>query len=296
MIAAVRAAGLVKRYGNRTALHGLDIEVAPGEVFGFLGPNGAGKTTTIRLMLDLIRPTAGTIEVLGKDPRRGGPQLRRRIGYLPGELHLEGRQTAADLLAFLAARRGGVRAGRITELAELLDLDLSRQVRKLSKGNKQKVGIVQAFMHDPALLVLDEPTSGLDPLLQHRFLDLVRAARDDGRTVFMSSHVLSEVQEVADRAVIMRGGRVLATEDVDDLRKRALRNVEIAFGGPVALADFTGLPGVRDVSVDGSVLRCTTEGSADALVKAAARHTVHSIRSTEPDLEEIFFAYYGGRE
>ena len=284
--------GLGKRYGRHQALHGLDLTVEPGEVFGFLGPNGAGKTTTIRLLLDLIRPSAGSVRVFGMDPRAHAVEIRRRAGYLPGELTLEGRQTAGELLAFLGHLRGGIDARRIHALAERLDLDLSRPIRGLSKGNKQKVGLVQAFMHHPDLLILDEPTSGLDPLLQQEFLDWVRQARADGQTVFMSSHVLAEVQHVADRVGIVRAGRMVAVDDVDSMRARAVRRIEIHFDAPVPKSAFAFLAGVRDVTVDGATLRCLIEGHADALVKAAAQFTVVDLKAEEPDLEELFLSYY----
>lgn len=289
---AIALTGLTKHYGKHVALTELSLEVQPGEVFGFLGPNGAGKSTTIRILLDLIRPTAGQVRVLGADPRTGGPQLRHRIGYLPGELAIEGRNTARGLLSFLADRHGTVPADRIEALAELLDLDLNRKVGKMSKGNKQKVGIVAAFMHRPELLILDEPTSGLDPLLQQRFLGLVAEARDRGQTVFMSSHVLSEVQAVADRAVIMRAGELLGTENVDDLRRRSPRDVELVFAEPVDANEFAAIPGLHALAVEGTTLRCTTEGEVDALFKAAAKHRIVSVLSEEPDLEAIFFSLY----
>ncbi|MFD0361251.1 ABC transporter ATP-binding protein [Nocardia sp. GCM10030253] len=291
--AAIRTEGLTKHYGKHVALTDLNLEVGQGEVFGFLGPNGAGKSTTIRILLDLIRPTSGHVEVLGVDPRAGGAELRKRIGYLPGELEIEGRNTARDLLGFLADLRGTVPANRITDLADLLDLDLSKKVGAMSKGNKQKVGIIAAFMHNPDLLILDEPTSGLDPLLQQRFLDLVTAAKDNGQTVFMSSHILSEVQQTADRAVIMRAGRLLGTENVEDLRRRSPRSVELVFGEDVFADDFAALPSVRDLIIDGKTLRCTTEGEVDELFKTAAKYHLVSVLSTEPDLEEIFFSLYG---
>lgn len=292
-IAAIRTEGLTKHYGKHVALTDLNLEVGQGEVFGFLGPNGAGKSTTIRILLDLIRPTSGRVEVFGVEPRVGGAQLRRRIGYLPGELEIEGRNTARELLAFLADLRGDVAPNRITDLADLLDLDLSKKVGAMSKGNKQKVGIIAAFMHNPDLLILDEPTSGLDPLLQQRFLDLVDAAKHNGQTVFMSSHILSEVQQTADRAVIMRAGKLLGTENVEDLRRRSPRSVELVFGEDIFGDDFAGLPGVRDLTVDGKTLRCTTEGEVDTLFKIAAKYQLVSVLSTEPDLEQIFFSLYG---
>ncbi|WP_067540908.1 ABC transporter ATP-binding protein [Nocardia crassostreae] len=292
---AVRVAGLSKHYGKNVALTDLNLEVAQGEVFGFLGPNGAGKSTTIRILLDLIRPTSGHVEVFGVDPQAGGPELRKRIGYLPGELTLEGRNTAKELLNYFAGQRGTVAAGRIDELAQLLDLDLSKKVGSMSKGNKQKVGIVAAFMHSPDLLILDEPTSGLDPLLQQRFLGLVEEAKANGQTVFMSSHILTEVQQTADRAVIMRAGRLLGTENVEDLRRRAPRTVEIVFGENVFADDFGNLPGVRDLVIEGNTLRCTTEGEVDALFKTSAKYPLVSVLSTEPNLEELFFDLYERR-
>ncbi|MCP9624374.1 ABC transporter ATP-binding protein [Nocardia otitidiscaviarum] len=292
-VPAIRVAGLIKHYGKHVALTDLTLDVAPGEVFGFLGPNGAGKSTTIRILLDLIRPTAGHVEIFGTDPRAGGAELRRRIGYLPGELALEGRNTARELLAFFADQRGTVPAGRIEELAGLLDLDLSKRVGSMSKGNKQKVGIIAAFMHSPDLLILDEPTSGLDPLLQQRFLDLVGEAKRNGQTVFMSSHILSEVQQTADRAVIMRAGQLLGTENVEELRRRAPRSVEMVFAADVFADDFERLPGVRDLEISGRSLRCTTEGEVDALFKTAAKYPLVSVLSTEPDLEQMFFSLYG---
>lgn len=284
--------GLTKTYGRHRALAGVDLEVRPGEVFGFLGPNGAGKTTTIRVLLDLIRRDSGDVRVLGHDPRTAGVRARRDIGYLPGELAMGSRRPARELLMYLARLRGGVDEARIRELAERLDLDLSRPIRGLSKGNRQKVGLVQAFMHDPQLLILDEPSSGLDPLLQQEFLGMVREARARGRTVFMSSHVLSEVQDVADRAAIIRAGRMVALEDMDALRERSARRVTIRFGAPVSREEFAAIDNIRDVTVDGDTLRCMVDGSPDALVKTAARHTVLTLDSEEPDLEELFFTHY----
>ncbi|HEX2774126.1 MAG TPA: ABC transporter ATP-binding protein [Micromonosporaceae bacterium] len=289
---AIRTDRLVKNYGRNRGLAGLDLEVQRGEVYGFLGPNGAGKSTTIRILLDLIRPTSGRASVLGTDPRTGGPALRRRIGYLAGDFVVDGRQTARELLTYLGNLRGGVPRRRIEELADRLDLDLGRRIKGLSKGNRQKVGVVQAFMHTPELLILDEPTSGLDPFLQQEFVKLVGQARSAGQTVFMSSHVMSEVQQTADRVGIIREGRLITVERVEELRERAVRRVEIHFGDPVTAAEFDRLPTVSEVTVDGSTLRCRLDGRADALIKAAARHTVVNILSEEPDLEELFFTYY----
>jgi ABC-2 type transport system ATP-binding protein len=291
----IRTEALTKSYGRRRGLAGLDLEVHPGEVYGFLGPNGAGKTTTIRILLDLIRPTSGRATLFGVAPRTGGPALRRRVGYLPGDFTVLGGQTGRELLTHLAHLRGGVAADRIDALAGRFDLDLSTRISKLSKGNRQKVGVVQAFMHEPELLILDEPTSGLDPIIQQRFLELVAEARAAGQTVFMSSHVLSEVQQSADRVGIIREGRLVAVEAVESLRRRAVRRVEIEFDEPVP-ADAFNLPDVRDVRIEGTVFRCRLTGRPDGLVKAAARFGVAALKVEEPDLEELFLTYYRGEE
>ena len=293
---AISTERLVKNYGRNRGLTGLDLQVETGEVYGFLGPNGAGKTTTIRLLLDLIRPTSGSARVLGRDPR--DVTLRRRIGYLAGDFVVDGRQTGRELLTFLGNLRGGVPHSTINEFAARLDLDLGRRIKNLSKGNRQKIGVIQAFMHAPELLILDEPTSGLDPFLQQQVVMMVRDAKAAGQTVFMSSHVMSEVQQTADRVGIIREGRLIAVERVEDLRERSVRRVEIQFDEAVAPHEFSVLPGVRDVAFDhtGTTLRCQLNGRADALVKAASRHTVLSLLSEEPDLEELFFSYYNHRE
>ncbi len=289
---AIRADDLTKFYGTRRGVEGLHLDVRAGEVMGFLGPNGAGKTTTIRLLLDFLRPTRGGVTIFDLDPRRDKAALHRQIGYLPGELAFPGREKAADLLRFFADARGGVAWNQVTGLADRLELDLSRSIRTMSKGNKQKVGLVQAFMHQPALLILDEPTSGLDPLMRQEFLAMVRDARTSGQTVFMSSHVLAEVQQTADRVAIVRDGRLAAVERVESLGRRAIRTVEIHFDDPVTAAEFSGLPGVSDVVVSGPILRCTVDGRLSPLIKAAARHEVVDLLSAEPDLEETFLSYY----
>ena len=257
---AILTEGLVKRYGRARGLAGLDLEVRQGEVYGFLGPNGAGKTTTIRLLVDLLRPTAGQVSVLGLDPRRDGVALRRRVGYLAGDFVVDGRQSGRELLRFLGNLRGGVPPARIEELADRLDLDLGRRIKALSRGNRQKLGVVQAFMHAPELLILDEPTSGLDPFLQQEFQRMVGEASAAGQTIFMSSHVLSEVQQTAERVGIIREGRLVTVERVEALGERAVRHLELGFDRPVAAEEFTALPGVSDLRVDGRVVRCRLAG------------------------------------
>ena len=271
---AISTHQLVKRYGRNRGLTGLDLQVETGEVYGFLGPNGAGKSTTIRLLLDLIRPTSGQVAVLGADPRTDGVALRRRIGYLAGDFIVDGRQTGRELLTYLGNLRGGVPRGRIEELADRLDLDLSRRIKGLSKGNRQKIGVVQAVMHSPELLILDEPTSGLDPFLQQEFVGLVREAKAAGQTVFMSSHVMSEVQQTADRVGIIREGRLVTVQRVEELRERSVRRVEIHFDEPVDVAEFAALPGVSDATMDGTTLRCRLDGRADEIGRASCRERV----------------------
>ncbi|MGY1898228.1 ABC transporter ATP-binding protein [Nocardia gipuzkoensis] len=294
MVNVIELQGLTKTYGSRRGLVELSLEVRRGEVFGYLGPNGAGKSTTIRLLLDLIRPTAGSARVLGLDPRRDAVRSHAEIGYLAGDFVVPGRQRVGAMLRFLAALRGGVTPRRIGELCERLELDQDAQVSSLSKGNRQKLGLVQAFMHTPQLLILDEPTSGLDPLGQQIFLDMVAEASDNGQTVFMSSHIMSEVEAVADRVGIIREGRLVALNTVSGLRATAVRDVEVTFAEPVAVAEFAALPAVREVRVDGAVLRCQVTGSPDALLRAIVSHRVTGLLVTEPALEDLFHGYYTG--
>ncbi len=297
---AIRTAELSKRFGSHTALHGLDLTIEPGSVFGLIGPNGAGKTTTLRMLLDIIRPTSGSARVLGEDPRTGGPAMRRRIGFVPGELRLEGRVKGRALLNHFADISGPVAPGAIDALAERLGLDLTRQVRQLSKGNKQKLGLVQAFMHSPELLVLDEPTSGLDPLVQREFMTMVREARDNGQTVLLSSHVLSEIQQTADVVAVLSEGRVVAEGAVESLRLAGIRRVRAGLADTTedavrtALAKITHLREV-EVSTNGDVVRvsATVNGDIDAVVKEIARHRVVDLAVEEPDLEESVLSLYG---
>ncbi|HYI46462.1 MAG TPA: ABC transporter ATP-binding protein [Actinomycetota bacterium] len=289
---AIRCLGLTKDYGKTRGVADLDLEVVAGEVFGFLGPNGAGKTTTIRLLMDFIRPTAGRAEVLGMDTFTESVEIRRRVGYLPGELSLYEGLTGKQLFAFFASIRGHVPLDHAMELCERLELDPSRPIEDLSKGNKQKVGLVQAFMHRPDLLILDEPTSGLDPLIQHEFHRMLADTAAEGRTVFLSSHVLSEVEHMANRVGIIRSGSLVAIEDVAALRSKAIRSLEFKFAGGVPAEDWSGIAGVVESHSIGNVAHFTVEGSVDPLLKAIARHEVVDVISHEPDLEETFLSYY----
>ncbi len=292
--AAIETVGLSKTYGSGVqALVDLNLRVERGEVLGYLGPNGAGKSTTIRLLVDLIRPTAGRASVLGLDSRAQSLAARGRVGYLPGDLRLPDRLTARTQLDSLARLRGSVDPAFRDALCERFDVVLDRPIRELSRGNRQKLGIVQAFMHRPDLLILDEPTSGLDPLLQGEFRTLVRETAASGATVFLSSHLLDEVQHAADRVAVVNRGRLVDVDAVGSLRERALRHVTIVFAEPVDPGPFTAIAGVRVEHVDSTVLRLAApEQAMDAVVKAAAAHRVVDLTSQPADLEEIFLELY----
>jgi beta-exotoxin I transport system ATP-binding protein len=274
----------------------VDLEVKPGEIFGFLGPNGSGKTTTIRCMLDLIRPSAGELRVLGLNPQAEPLAVRARVGYLPGELRLDDNMTAEGVLRFFNQLRGG-KADKtfIQRLSDRLGLDLHTPIKNFSKGNKQKVGVVQALMHRPELLLLDEPTSGLDPLVQQEVLKLVAEARADGATVFFSSHVLSEVQEIAERVAIIRQGIVVEVAETATLIHRAIRRVRIQFQKPVDASSLGNLSGVKLLSQDSNLSALLqVEGEMDSLIKRLADFPVKDFETERPSLEEIFLAYYEG--
>ena len=289
---AVLTERLTKDYGQGRGVFELDLEVRQGEILGFLGPNGAGKSTTMRLLLGLIGPTSGGATLLGLDAARDGLAARRRVGYLAGDFGLFPQLTGRAVLEYFARLHGGVRPDRIAALSERFDADLDRPVHELSSGNRQKLGLVQAFMHDPELLVLDEPIAGLDPLVQRSFHDLLAEIREQGRSVLLSSHTLSEVDRVADRVAILRAGRLVVVDTIEHLKGVAVRRLELDFATPPDPEDFRVLDGVREVEATGTSLRIAFEGSPDAIVKAAARHEVTGLRSLEDDLEDIFLRYY----
>jgi len=290
----IEVEGLTKRYGRDRGVEGLTFDVHRGESFGFLGPNGAGKTTTIRTLLDLIRPTSGAVRVFGSDPHRQGVSVRRRIGYLPGELALYERMTGEELVRSFADLRGGTAAihGRIAQLVERLGVDLARKVGELSHGNKQKLGLLLAFMHDPDLLILDEPTQGLDPLVQQTFYAMVEEEQRRGATIFLSSHVMPEVERLCDRVGIIREGHLATVADIGELKTKALRRVEFHFDAPVPPSVFERLPGVKDVATHGDSIVLSVEGELDEVVKEAARHHVVSLETRAPNLEEAFLAFF----
>jgi ABC-2 type transport system ATP-binding protein len=284
---------LSKSYGRRRGVDDLTFSVRAGEIFGYLGPNGAGKTTTIRTLLDFIRPTSGRARVLGLDSRNDSVEIHRRIGYLPGEFGLYERLTGQEYLTFLGSLRGGVDERSTTDLASRFDLDLTVRIRALSHGNRQKLGLIQAFAHRPPVLILDEPTQGLDPLMQQAFYRLLHETRDEGRTVFLSSHVLPEIDRVCDRVGIIRDGRLAVVEDVDDLRLKQVRVLRFRFGEPPRPDLFAGLTRVSDVETTGDQVRVTVTGPVDDVLKRASRFEVVDVVSHEPSLEDIFLTFYG---
>jgi ABC-2 type transport system ATP-binding protein len=292
--AAIMTRDLIKFYGNFQALYGVNLEVRRGEVFGFLGPNGAGKTTTIRCLLDLIRPNGGTLRVLGIDPQADPVAVRARVGYLPGELHVDENQTVEGALHYFNDLRSGKADwGYVRQLGERLDLDLEQTIKNLSKGNKQKVGVMQALMHRPELLIMDEPTSGLDPLIQQEVHRLIGEARDRGATVFFSSHVMSEVEAIAERVGIIRKGEVVEVAEKESLINRALRRVRVRFKEAVDGNRLAEVPGVTVLSRDdGKGMMLQVAGEMDALIKAIATYPVSDFETHRPSLEEIFLTYY----
>ncbi len=291
-MSAITCSGLTKDYGHRHGVFDLDLSVARGETFGFIGPNGAGKTTTIRLLMDLIRPDSGWATVLGLDSRRDSLEIKRRVGYLPGELVQFPGVTAGYIVGLLAGVRGDVDPDRIAGLAERLELDLGRKYETLSHGNKQKVALVQAFMHRPDLVILDEPTLGLDPLIQREFREMVRESAADGATVFLSSHVLSEVEAICDRIALVRDGRVRRVGSLNELRTLRVHRVEAVFTGRLSAADLALVPGVSDTRVDDHHLRCAVRGTVAPLLTTLSAAGVVELDSHELSLEEVFLGEF----
>jgi ABC-2 type transport system ATP-binding protein len=292
MSAVLETDRLTKRYGSSRGIETLSMQVAAGEVFGFLGPNGAGKTTTIRTLLGLLHPTEGSARIFGLDTRRESLAIRARLGNLPGDFSYEDRLSGRELLRFFAAVRRMDGLGSAPALAERFKADLDRPLRQLSRGNRQKIGLIQALFHDPELLILDEPTSGLDPFMQEEFLAVLAEHRARGGTVFLSSHELDEVQRACDRVAIIREGRLVAVEDVAEMRGRAYREVAVRFAHDPPEAELRDVPGVQDLTRDGRSVRLRAHGDLDELVKALARHHVVDLEVAQPSLEELFLTYY----
>jgi ABC-type multidrug transport system ATPase subunit len=292
MNAVIETEKLSKSYGEHRGIIDLDLQVNEGEAFGFLGPNGAGKTTTIRTLLDHIRPTSGRATVFGIDTTVDPVAIHRRLGYLPGEFALYDKLTGGQTLEYFANLRGGVDKAYQQSLVKRLDVDPSRRFREYSKGNKQKIGLIIALQHRPDLLLLDEPTSGLDPLIQQEFYAVIREAKAEGRTVFLSSHILSEVEKTCDRVAIIRDGRLARVDRTEALRDLAHHTVELVFTGPVPAAEFQAIAGVSDVITEGHVLRLRVSGNIAPVVRAAAKYELADFVSREPSLEETFLAEY----
>jgi len=294
--AAIELDGLSKLYDSSRGIQDLTMSVEQGEVFGFLGPNGAGKTTTIRTLLDLLHPTAGSARIFGLDSHRESVPIRARLGNLPGDFGFGKHTSGQEALALVARLRGVTDLGYARELAGRLHADLGRPLGELSRGNRQKIGLILALFHRPELLIFDEPTGGLDPLMQEEFLALVREERDRGATVFLSSHELDEVERVCDRVAIIGAGRLIATERMSDLMTRTQRHVSVRFGEPVDAGDLAAVPGVTAMTAEGSEVSFTVSGELDAVVKALSRHRVADLEIVHPTLEEVFLSYYGDAE
>jgi ABC-2 type transport system ATP-binding protein len=292
MTAAIETSGLSKNYGRGRGLFDLNLEVEEGEVLGYLGPNGAGKTTTIRLLMGLIHPTAGTATIFGLDCQRQAVEVKRHVGYVPGELPQFGGLRGSEIVTYMAGLRGGVDEKVVAQICQRFNLDLGQRFREYSRGNKQKLAIVLGFMHRPRVLILDEPTGGLDPLNQQEFYDMCREARDAGATVFLSSHILSEVEHISDRVGIIRDGRLAKTAKLAELHEIRFRQVEIQFAGPVPESAIRAAAGVDQVQVSDHTVRCIVRGSFEPLMKALCDRPVVNFASHEPSLEEVFLTFY----
>ena len=296
-VAVIQTESLSKRYGSQRGIEDITMTVEPGEVFGLLGPNGAGKTTLIRTLLDLLHPTAGSARLFGLDSQRDSVAIRTRLGNLPGDFSYgPPSRTGREIVTLFARIRGVAGLGSAEPLAKRFRADLDRPIGQLSRGNRQKIGLLQALFHDPELLILDEPTSGLDPLMQEEFLTVVDERREQGKTVLLSSHDLDEVERVCDRVGLIRDGRLIAVERVSELLGMSYRHVTLAFDGPVETAEFAALPGVSDVAASDGQIAFKAAGNLDAIVKAAARHPVRDMQLTHPTLEEVFLTYYADPE
>lgn len=292
-MSVIETRGLTKFFGETCAVDDVSIEVEAGEVFGFLGPNGAGKTTTIRTLLDFLHPSSGSARLFGLDSQADSVAIRARLGNLPGDYAYDPRLTGREVIALFAELRGLTNTGRAQELAQRFEADLDRRIEQLSRGNRQKIGLIQAAFHEPELLLLDEPTSGLDPLMQDEFLAFVSEERDRGATVFLSSHELDEIERSCDRVAIIREGSLVAIEDVAEVTRRSFRHVAIEFATAVDPAEFARIDGVSELEGSGRLLSFKAAGELDAVIKAAARHNVVDLELTPPTLEEVVLTYYG---
>lgn len=291
---AISLKGLTKYYGNDLGVMDVTFEVFPGEVMGFLGPNGAGKTTTMRALVGLLKVSSGKAQIRGEEVSIYSHEMRKEIGYLPGSPALYENLSGWDHLKFLAQMRGRDCTQEIRSIAERFDLDLGRKIKELSKGNQQKIGVIQAFMHKPAVLILDEPTSGLDPIVQREFGALVEETRSRGAAILLSSHVLSEVEHLADRVVIINAGKQLLVDEISNLKKRTLRTIDLFFSSPVAANVLSNVHGIKDVQTSGNRVTCTVIGAETELLRIAVEHGLDSVQTHESNLDEIFFSIVEG--
>lgn len=287
---------LTKSYGKQRGISNVSFDVFDGEVFGFLGPNGAGKTTTIRLMLDLIRPSSGNINIFGFDSRKNSVDIKKDIGYLPGELELYSNMNGKDFLIYMSNLHGNVDWDFVEGMIERLDADLSKSIGNLSHGNKQKLGLIQAFMHDPSLLILDEPTNGLDPIVQEEFHKILKELKNEDKTVFISSHIMSEVEEICDRVGIIREGKLIALQTIEDLKAKRFQSIEVHFASEVPKNIFENISNIIDLEIKGNIVKCKVTGNdnLDSFIKTIANYKVTKIIAPEPNLEEIFLSYFKG--
>jgi ABC-2 type transport system ATP-binding protein len=286
---------LTKTYGTSRGVSNVSLAIETGTVVGFLGPNGAGKTTTISMLVDLIRPTSGTISIFGKDAQIDGVEIRSRIGFLAGDFALDEHLTGWQQLEYFGNLHGGINKKRVSELAERLTCNLDRKIQELSRGNRQKVGLISALMHDPELLIFDEPTSGLDPLIQAEFNKIIQEHKRAGKTAFISSHLLSEVQEICDRVAFIREGELIATQDMGSLANGLPKQVRIVSDNKAIKKALTGLKGIHILKASGGMFDCTYQGELQDLLKLLTKHPVRDLTIGEADLETVFMHYYQGK-
>ena len=292
MPAAIDTSGLSKDYGRGRGLFDLNLQVEEGEVLGYLGPNGAGKTTTIRLLMGLIHPSAGSARIFGLDCQRQAVEVKRHLGYIPGELPQFGGLRGSEIVAYMAGLRGGVDDKVVAEICRRFSLDLGQRFREYSRGNKQKLAILLGFMHRPRLLILDEPTGGLDPLNQQEFYDMCRESKSRGTTIFLSSHILSEVERISDRVGIIRAGHLVRTARLEELHEIRFHQVEVEFAGAVPLEAIRRAQGVDRVEAEDHRVRFLVRGSFEPVMRALAGSQVVNVVSHEPSLEDVFLTFY----
>ena len=288
----IEISNVTKNYGRVKALSNLNLSVGEGEIFGFLGPNGAGKTTALRILVDYIRSSSGTCKIFGMDTVKDSTTIKKNIGYLPGNIQMYKSMKAIDLLKYFANLRGLTNLDYARDLAKRFDSDIDIKIGNMSKGNQQKIGLIQAMMHKPALLILDEPTSGLDPLIQEQFFNMMEEIRDSGKTIFMSSHILSEVERICDRVSILKSGTIVATENIESLKIKSAQEFEIHFDTDIKKEVFMGLKEIRGLKINGNKLKCTVIGTPNNLLKLATQYTIKKIVTNESNLETTFLSFY----